>query len=285
MNWSSGLEATGASPDQGAKRRAVPEQDQLRLMAWNVNHRARSRRIPEGLAPAILGKEPDLVVLTEYVEGGDHEAFTERLADGGLIYQVITPRAKGHNQVFIAARQRISRLDFPVPAALGHASSNLLMVEMPELKLQVMGLRVPFYLKARDARSFWDWFEETVEPLKNRPVVILGDFNADPDKPRGRGSSHLTRLVKRGLATAAAGRGVELPVDHREDLPGGSRASGTRSGLRQGRVHNSGFDCVRTGSAHAVGSCRTACRTATVIPEEGNTDPPEQIRSLADASS
>ena len=47
------------------------------------------------------------------------------------------------------------------------------MVEMPELKLQLMGLRVPFYLKAKDARSFWDWFEEAVEPLKHRPVVIL----------------------------------------------------------------------------------------------------------------
>ena len=155
-------------------------------------------RIPEGLAPAILGKAPDLTVLTEYVEGRDHEAFTERLADGGLIYPVITPRAKGYNQVFIASRQRISRVDFPVPETLGHASSNLLMVEMPELKLQLMGLRVPFYLKARDARSFWDWFEEAVEPLRKRQIVILGDFNADPDKPRGRGTNHLARLVEQG---------------------------------------------------------------------------------------
>ena len=137
-------------------------------------------------------------MLTEYVEGRDHEAFAEQLSDGGLTYPVLTPRAGGHNQVFIASRQRISRLDFPVPETLGHASSNLLMVEMPDLNLQIVGLRVPFYLKARDARSFWDWFEEAVEPLRNRPVVILGDFNADPDKPRGRGTSHLTRLVKEG---------------------------------------------------------------------------------------
>ena len=167
-------------------------------MAWNVNHRARVRHIPEGLAPAILDREPDLVVLTEYVEGRDHEAFTERLADGGLIYPVLTPQASGHNQVLIASRRRISRLDFPAPDTLGHASSNLLMVEVPELNLQVVGLRVPFYLKAGDARFFWDWFEDALEALRDHPVVIMGDFNADPDKPRGRGSSHLARLVNKG---------------------------------------------------------------------------------------
>jgi hypothetical protein len=46
----------------------VRESD-MKLLAWNLNHRAAPRRIPSWIAIAINEQAPDVLVLTEYVEG------------------------------------------------------------------------------------------------------------------------------------------------------------------------------------------------------------------------
>jgi hypothetical protein len=68
--------------------------DPLRIIAWNINHRARRKRIPAALPAGILSLDPYVVVLTEYVEGPDHERFCEDLKACDFDIQ-ITPKQEG----------------------------------------------------------------------------------------------------------------------------------------------------------------------------------------------
>lgn len=75
----------------------------MRAIAWNLNHRARRRRIPDWVVAAIAAQTPHVIVLTEYVEGPDHEQFIAGLGSVGLTHCEISERQKGHNQLLIAA--------------------------------------------------------------------------------------------------------------------------------------------------------------------------------------
>lgn len=41
----------------------------VRLLTWNLNHRARRRAFRSGVSDTIQGLAPEVAVLTEYVEG------------------------------------------------------------------------------------------------------------------------------------------------------------------------------------------------------------------------
>ena len=60
------------SADDTSPVHAAAEVLMVRLLAWNVNHRMRPRHIPTWVAEIIGEQRPDIVVLTEYVEGPDH---------------------------------------------------------------------------------------------------------------------------------------------------------------------------------------------------------------------
>jgi hypothetical protein len=47
----------------------------MKLLAWNLNHRAARHRIADWIGSAIVGHSADVVVLTEYIEGPDRERF------------------------------------------------------------------------------------------------------------------------------------------------------------------------------------------------------------------
>jgi exonuclease III len=169
-----------------------------RILAWNLNHRASRKPVRESVASAILATESDAVVLNEYVEGKDHGRFLDQLASGGLTSVRMTSARPRYNQIMIACAQNIEQVEFEIPDELEHAANNLLYVRVPTYFIDVMGIRVPWYVKSREARSYWDWFAEAVRPLRERPLVIVGDFNADPERVRGRGTTHLTGLRSEG---------------------------------------------------------------------------------------
>lgn len=87
----------------------------MKLLAWNLNHRAAKRRIPAWIATAIAEQSPDILVLTEYVEGPDHASFLDALSAQGLGNYSLTSQPGGENQLLIASRdpQRRSRLNVP----------------------------------------------------------------------------------------------------------------------------------------------------------------------------
>jgi hypothetical protein len=70
------------SSQEGAaesRSRVLSETGDMKLLAWNLNHRAARRRIPSWIATAINEQAPDVLVLTEYVEGPDHDSFLATL--------------------------------------------------------------------------------------------------------------------------------------------------------------------------------------------------------------
>jgi hypothetical protein len=75
-------------------------EEPLRILAWNVHHKINRRPMPPSYSNGILSFEPDVVVLTEYVEGPDHAPFCSALRKGGLAYQCHTKFERRHNHVF-----------------------------------------------------------------------------------------------------------------------------------------------------------------------------------------
>jgi hypothetical protein len=76
----------------------------MKLLTWNLNHRAARQRIPSWIAGAINEQTPDILVLTEYVEGPDHDHFLADLDASGLSTCSCSTQPGRQNQVLIASR-------------------------------------------------------------------------------------------------------------------------------------------------------------------------------------
>jgi endonuclease/exonuclease/phosphatase family metal-dependent hydrolase len=175
--------------------------DDVRIVAWNLNHRTGKKAIPSAVSQAILSLVPDVVVLTEYVEGPCHADFCDALKGGGLPSQFYTASGR-HNQVLFAAREAASLGPLSAPRNLSHAAPNLLHVRLAEPALEIAAVRVPWYKVAKDRHAYWDWFETALPPLLLSSAVIIGDLNCDPQGSRGRGPKSLRRLAAQGWQLA-----------------------------------------------------------------------------------
>lgn len=199
----------------------------MRILTWNLNHRARRRAVPDWIAAAILGRQPDVVVLTEYVEGPDHGRLAEALGEAGFAPPAVSARPSGGNQVLVAARGGVERRTIEAPGTLPPAvSSNVLHVGVPSLGIEVLGFRMPAFPSAQreDKRKTWDWLLDSARSLGDRAAVITGDLNTSPeDGPRFFGD-RIAALVEDGrwrLARPADGyswlharSGRERQIDH-----------------------------------------------------------------------
>src|SRR5258708_38918011 len=83
----------------------------MKVLAWNLNHRAARRRIPSWIAAAIDEQAPDVLVLTEYVEGPDHDFFLATLNSNGLSTFSCSTQPGRENQVLIASRDTQRRYE------------------------------------------------------------------------------------------------------------------------------------------------------------------------------
>lgn len=170
----------------------------MRVLAWNVNHRTHPKPIPAAISSGILSLNPDVVVLTEYVEGPCHPALATTFRQAGMNAEFRTPFQKGHNQILVASRSpgSLGTL-FKPPVRLGHAVSNCIHVRVSRGSLDLVGIRVPSYHSVADKRSYWEWFGKATTPLLPGRSVIIGDLNVDPRRS-GHGSDCLVRLVAKG---------------------------------------------------------------------------------------
>jgi endonuclease/exonuclease/phosphatase family metal-dependent hydrolase len=157
----------------------------MRLLSWNVNHRASRRRVPPWVALAIAEKTPDVVVLTEYVEGVDHGAFVCSLATIGIACVSVSRQPGRENQVLMASRDAHRRLDLEIPEIHPAVPSNALAIELRDQGPRILGFRMPAFSR-RDAdrkRATWEWLLELAETLSCAPTVLTGDFNTAPGDP------------------------------------------------------------------------------------------------------
>ena len=177
----------------------------MRLITWNVNHRTRVKPIPLRLPEIIASLEPDSVVLTEYVHGDSRRSFLAQLAGLGLPYWLVSRATPtGENHVLIVSRTPIVGGDIEAPAIAPSVPSNALHAVLPREGIEILGLRVPDYSKQLAIkRACWDWIIETATAVKDRPFVVLGDFNTDPRYPPNSCGDRIGKLVSIGWQLAS----------------------------------------------------------------------------------
>lgn len=182
----------------------------MRILTWNLNHRARQRRIPEWVVPAMAAQFPHLVVLTEYVAGPDHEKFLAGLASVGLICNHISVTEGAHNQVLMASRESLTSGTITGPLSI-HPSlpSNVLHVVLENSGMDVLGFRMPAYIPRNNAlkRATWQWLQGAAAQLQSYRAVIVGDLNTAPGDPESRCGDCLDALIRAGWQHAAPATG------------------------------------------------------------------------------
>jgi endonuclease/exonuclease/phosphatase family metal-dependent hydrolase len=104
----------------------------------------------------------------------------------------------------IASRTPIELGPIEAPTIAPSVPSNALHVILPQERIEILGLRVPDYSKQRAIkRACWNWIIETAKTVKDRPVVILGDFNTGPKYSQSSCGDCIARLILGGWQLAS----------------------------------------------------------------------------------
>ena len=196
----------------------------LRIVAWNLNHKTRQKAIPPRLVEVLGSINADVFVLNEYVHGDKRPPFLAQLSERGYpFWQVSRVTPVGENHVLIASRHRIEHGTIQAPPIEKSVPSNFLHVVLPQDGCEILGLRIPDYSKEPDTkRACWNWIIETASVTKNRPFVMIGDFNTDPDDPSTLCKNCIGKLIDDGwqLASPKEGsswwstKGKPFRIDH-----------------------------------------------------------------------
>lgn len=197
----------------------------MKLLAWNLNHRAVRRRIPDCVASAIVAHVPDIAIFSEYVEGPDHERFITALADGGMRHVLLSPRTEGHNQILIASNKALRRGRLRAPDIHPAVPSNVLEAVVESIELHVIGFRMPAFKTPNRSlkRKTWNWLLAELDQRVSGPLVIAGDFNTAPNDPPARCGDCFMALSQSGWqsGTPISGyswrhpkTGSEWKIDH-----------------------------------------------------------------------
>ena len=152
---------------------------------------------------------PDVFVLTEYVAGPSHGSFMTEFRALGLASSLISPYAKGENQLLVASRWALEFGEITPPDLSPSVRHNFVHAEIPSQKLRVLGIRIPDYSKTpRLRRAYWDWLETSTREWCGIPTVMIGDFNTDPDYPRARCGDRIAALQEVGWVHTGPAEGA-----------------------------------------------------------------------------
>jgi hypothetical protein len=172
----------------------------MKLLAWNLNHRAARRQIPSWIAAAINEQAPDILVLTEYVEGPDHDFFLASLNANGLSEFSCSTQPGRENQVLIASRDMQRRYELVAPHVHPSVPPNILGVSLGSPDLAVLGFRMPAFAAKERAlkRLTWNWLLGEADRLRAGSALIVGDFNTAPGDSEARCGDCLAKLIRDG---------------------------------------------------------------------------------------
>lgn len=172
----------------------------MKIAAWNLNHRTFKKPIPETVSIVLRSLAPDVVVLTEYVEGEgleDRAALRRGLEGMGLVHVSVSKPLKGHNQVLVASRLRHAESNLSTYDD-SHAKTNFLPVRFPDLDMTLVGMRAPAYESSKQVDDYWKSVVGNVSAASHTKLILVGDLNAEPGSPRSIGGKHLCALLAQG---------------------------------------------------------------------------------------
>lgn len=112
----------------------------------------------------------DILVLTEFKAGPLEEELRARLAIEGYPHLLTHPQGQRCLGTAIAAREPLKAVDLPVPDTVEPWRSMGISVG----SVDVFG----FYFPLREAKqAYWDWLLANAQELRDRSVILMGDFN------------------------------------------------------------------------------------------------------------
>jgi len=181
----------------------------MRIAAWNVAHQIRQRPFPTEVLRAFLTLASDVVVFTEYVPGPDHERVVADLADAGFSGIHISDRVERQNQVLVATRMVSERGSWAAPSIRPQVPPNFLHVVIPGLELQVVGLRIPMFVRGdtAGAHRYREWIRDQAPLWGAERTVVIGDMNTGPDRPRSWQWRSLSSFVDEGWSVVTPHEG------------------------------------------------------------------------------
>ena len=202
----------------------------MRLIAWNLGHQTQERRINAGFDEVISKLAPDVLTLNEYVDGSTRKPLRDHLERLGLDHIAVSDRITTNNQVLIASRYPFTTGDLVGPYTEdGGGPSNFLHIALAEPDMEIVGVRVPAYLKRSDLQDYWAKFAALVRSTAKRKIIFAGDLDADPDVPGHCGSATLSALRTEGwnlpTPSGAWSFASGSRIDHVLGAPGAFRLS------------------------------------------------------------
>ena len=190
----------------------------MKILTWNINHRISKKKIPREMAEALASLSPDIIVLTEYVEGPSHNQFLADLKSQGFSYWRLSEYKERQNRIFIASRMPLGDGNIIAPTDIIEAvPCNASHVTIPQINLNVLGLRMPLPMNSQQKKKWWDWVTTTARKNQKNPFVILGDFNTEPTTKGPDGGVRLLNLEENGWQHASPVTGASWWV-RRDDI-------------------------------------------------------------------
>jgi Endonuclease/Exonuclease/phosphatase family len=182
----------------------------VRILTWNLNHRAAERTIPPWIAGTIGGFSPHLVILTEYVQGPDHGSFLGQLADQGLPHSLLSGQVHRQNQILMASRDPLAQGHLIAPDIHPSVRPNFLHGILGDV--DVFGFRLPAFEGGEEVlkRRVWSWLVTSIEALAPAKAVLAGDFNTAVTDNERRGGDMMRGLISSGWGHALPTTGVSF---------------------------------------------------------------------------
>lgn len=152
----------------------------MRIIAWNLNHRTREKKIPDAIGNFLESLSPDVVTLNEYVDGPSRDMFYGELRNLGYSYIELSEPTPGNNQILACSKEPMVRGSLACPQYDTAAFSNFLHVALPKSDLDIIGIRAPAYSSRLKKEAYWKEVAEIAAESQSKQVIFLGDLNYDP---------------------------------------------------------------------------------------------------------
>jgi hypothetical protein len=166
----------------------------MKILSWNLNHRIQLKIIPVAVLSIIDEISPDLIVLSEYVDGKERIPFKYGLDQIGFQHISVSKKMNRQNQVLIASRAKHERGDLKPPLCDEASIANFLHLVVPEFDIEIVGFRAPHYGKKQELKTYWSNLLAIIRTAMSRHIVFIGDFNCDPAIPETPGAESLNLL-------------------------------------------------------------------------------------------
>ena len=194
------------------------ERGRMRILSWNLNHRATRRPIPAWIADAIAAQSPDVLALNEYVDArntatcrSDHERFFDALDAMGLTHRRVTTRVGRSNHRCRSRRASRSRRARSLPRTRSRTRCRPTSFTCGSFEAASswsrFRCRAYEYANRHKKRLTWDWLIDALAVTRQRPGVLIGDMNTGPGDSEKYCGDSLGTLAASGWTVAVPSRG------------------------------------------------------------------------------